>query len=364
MVDDRAVKALKSKDAAIRKRAITALAKSADRDALPYLAKVAKSDPDMALRALARKGGAYIQKHAPQDDYGYDDYDDDYSYRPQEEYSKSYSNAEKDGIDQALDLYTIGQYAQAKKALGEALKKDRQRVYDDAMRSAAAQIYGTDPDTAMKLLVESINTKSAKKRRMRFPIKLGMVSFLMILVIVGGALVTGYAFFQPWLGSDSQLDVFSYTGMDIASNKDDVAFLLSLRNLVDAINAGDINAINSTLGMLETFERDALSFSMYLIPGGVVVLLVVVLLGMAETPGPVFWLGCLGLVVMIGIGFWWFDQGVDALFELIYLVDASALPIPGDALVASGFDIGRTGIIIMGGGGVLGLLTSFFVERD
>ena len=46
----------------LRKKAIVALGKAGDKRALPALAQVYKSDPDSALRELARKAGRHIQK--------------------------------------------------------------------------------------------------------------------------------------------------------------------------------------------------------------------------------------------------------------------------------------------------------------
>ncbi|PJF27730.1 MAG: hypothetical protein CUN52_14110, partial [Phototrophicales bacterium] len=75
MIDPRIIQALSSSDADKRKKAVAYLAKSLDRDALPYLARVYKTDSDSEIRELAKKAVAYIQKNAPQvaDDDTYDD---------------------------------------------------------------------------------------------------------------------------------------------------------------------------------------------------------------------------------------------------------------------------------------------------
>lgn len=67
MVDSQLLRMLGSKDAAERKQAITALARSQDRAALPHLAKVYRSDPDPEIRELARKAGVYINKKSPKE---------------------------------------------------------------------------------------------------------------------------------------------------------------------------------------------------------------------------------------------------------------------------------------------------------
>jgi hypothetical protein len=67
MVDSQLLRMLGSKDASERKQAITTLARSQDRTALPHLAKVYRSDPDPEIRELARKAGVYINKKSPKE---------------------------------------------------------------------------------------------------------------------------------------------------------------------------------------------------------------------------------------------------------------------------------------------------------
>lgn len=49
-------------DPSVRKQAVMALGRSKDPAALPYLATVVRTDPDLELRELARKAGQYIQQ--------------------------------------------------------------------------------------------------------------------------------------------------------------------------------------------------------------------------------------------------------------------------------------------------------------
>ncbi len=56
---------LNNPDASQRKRGISAAAKTADRRYLKPLAQIYKTDPDPALRELAKKAGAYINKQQP-----------------------------------------------------------------------------------------------------------------------------------------------------------------------------------------------------------------------------------------------------------------------------------------------------------
>ncbi len=61
---DQYIPMLGNKDPEQRKKAIIALGKSGDKNALPLLARVHKTDPDPALRDLAMKAGKNIQKLA------------------------------------------------------------------------------------------------------------------------------------------------------------------------------------------------------------------------------------------------------------------------------------------------------------
>ena len=54
---------LQSSDPAQRREAIITLGKTRDSRAMPLLAKIYHSDPDPALRELARQAGQYIQTH-------------------------------------------------------------------------------------------------------------------------------------------------------------------------------------------------------------------------------------------------------------------------------------------------------------
>jgi hypothetical protein len=70
MLNKDIIRAASSPDSERRKQAIIALGRSKQHDALPHLSQLAQSDPQPDLRELARKGIAYIQKHAPQETYG------------------------------------------------------------------------------------------------------------------------------------------------------------------------------------------------------------------------------------------------------------------------------------------------------
>ena len=64
MIDD-LIEQLTHPDPQQRRKAVIALGKSKDPEALPALSKIYTSDPDYALRDLARKAGVYIREHMP-----------------------------------------------------------------------------------------------------------------------------------------------------------------------------------------------------------------------------------------------------------------------------------------------------------
>jgi hypothetical protein len=62
MVDQRILKALRSDNPEMRIKAIKAMAKSQEREAIPKLSQISKSDPDGDVREMAQKAEIYIRK--------------------------------------------------------------------------------------------------------------------------------------------------------------------------------------------------------------------------------------------------------------------------------------------------------------
>jgi HEAT repeat protein len=62
MLDTLLLKQLNDPDPSVRKKAVIALGKTQDQDALPYLATVYKKDRDPEIRQLAKKAGVYIKQ--------------------------------------------------------------------------------------------------------------------------------------------------------------------------------------------------------------------------------------------------------------------------------------------------------------
>jgi hypothetical protein len=221
MVDSQLLRMLGSKDAAERKKAITALARSQDRAALPHLAKVFRSDPDAELRELARKAGVYINKKAapppskpktspfysggtvPADDLddgpgvsdepvysrrdtgytsipgGYDsldDADDDLlddeamaggdTGRKTADTTRVSPGAEarsRELLEMAMSFHTRGEQAKVIKALTEAFKKNPKLVNDNYALNAASSMTGLPRSQVGAALMDGSLLRAARK---------------------------------------------------------------------------------------------------------------------------------------------------------------------------------------------------------
>lgn len=106
MIDDKLLRMLKNPNPDQRKKAITELAKTKNREALTHLANVYRSDSDPEIRELARKAGVYISKNTPQGGaakpknnsaaYAYDTDEDEYGDEEAYDYGAAYAD-EDDG---------------------------------------------------------------------------------------------------------------------------------------------------------------------------------------------------------------------------------------------------------------------------
>lgn len=225
MVDSRLIKMLESPNPAQRKQAVTALAKSKDRAALPYLAKIYKSDSDPEVKELARKAGLYIQQNSPSsstaaatpppasrsappaynrspiaepdedNDYLYapppsrntgqgsgtftplmdDDlrdpllYDDDEpeASAPSKPMSKPVSKGDEERarilFEQAMTLHTRGETDKALKSLAQAFMKNPNLRNDSYVMNAASSMTGMDRERTGQVLLDGSLLKATKK---------------------------------------------------------------------------------------------------------------------------------------------------------------------------------------------------------
>lgn len=193
MIDDKLIRQLNSPNVEQRKQAITAIAKTKDRDALSYLSNVFRSDADPEVRELARKAGIYINKNGVESSaavagggagdtrYAYDDPDEDEDGEYASAYeSDGYDNLYDDGEDedeeetsyedvkvtaldeerahglvqQALDIHMRGNNDKAIKYLGQAFAKNPNLKRDTYTLSLAATITGLAGSQAVDYIME------------------------------------------------------------------------------------------------------------------------------------------------------------------------------------------------------------------
>ena len=119
MVDAKLKKALQSDDPAMRKKAIAAIGKSLNYDALPLLANVFKTDPDDDVRQLAKKAGVYIRKNAVPDD-PFDDGDDRAVDPRQVAVSAVAEQRASAAVEQAMNASVSGRNDKARQLLQKA----------------------------------------------------------------------------------------------------------------------------------------------------------------------------------------------------------------------------------------------------
>lgn len=192
MIDPRIIKLLDSSSTETRIKAVKALAKTADPDALPYLAKVYREDQDASVREMARKGGLYIKQQAEAappvvegddddgygygdgDGYGYAEDDDDiygdddekpYDYGDEElpedtplpsdiKVSQANQDLAQSYLNQAMDWNVRGDDKKSVQFLQRALKANPRLVEDTYTVSLAASITGKPGKEAVRDLMQ------------------------------------------------------------------------------------------------------------------------------------------------------------------------------------------------------------------
>lgn len=276
MIDPRIIQLLDSPDVERRKKAVMALAKTKDREALPYLARVYKNDKDPEVRDLARKGGVYIKKHMEEatavqetsyDDggyayeeedyssggYGYDDdaaddrYDSRLRYYDEEEDVEEAETEEDDlpmpseihvtpadvsraqsYVDQAMDWNVRGNNEKAAQLLQRALRINPRLMHDSYTLSLAATVTGVGGDEAMRILgpsPEELRKRRGKSGSAASASTSGLQQAMALLVMIGAAVVLVGYFIMPWVdmtGLPTEVDGEVMTigeAMDIANEQ-------------------------------------------------------------------------------------------------------------------------------------------------
>ncbi|MCU0481137.1 MAG: HEAT repeat domain-containing protein [Anaerolineae bacterium] len=291
MIDPRILQALSSSDSDKRKKAVAYLAKSLDRDALPHLARVYKTDSDPEIRELAKKAGAYIQKNAPQasvmddeeeaDDESYsrynnlyadDDEDDEPVYTPSRrntymddddeiatdvnddiplpsniQVSAVAEERAKSFVEQAMDWNVRGNNNKAVEMLKKAFRTNPRLAYDSYTMGLAMNITGLSSDDTKRLL--SPSAKEMQKMGViekSAPKKLNAIQQFFALVIFIGATASLIGFFAlPWI----DFGWIPVEGADQALASGDLAGLGAL-----GVNV-DVNNLNTVGGSLSEVQK-------------------------------------------------------------------------------------------------------------
>lgn len=177
MIDDQLLELLESSNAETRKQAVKRLAQTKNRDALPYLADVYRNDDDPEVRDLARKGGIYIKRNAPEespaeslyeeDDYATEEVAPDSAPLPSEIYvSPAQQEKAQSLVQQALDVHMRGDNEKAAQLLNRALRANPHLMHDGYTTSLAATVTGMSGPQAIQMLAP---TNSELKKRKDTP---------------------------------------------------------------------------------------------------------------------------------------------------------------------------------------------------
>lgn len=329
MIEKRVLNALKSDDAEQRKKAIMRLAKSLDRDALPYLARVYKHDDDPQVREMARKGGVYIKKNAPKEEEAEPEADDEgytYSYslyedEPEEDEDEPEEDSMPEAdvkvgqvaqqraqafLNQAFDMEVAGNVSGAMKALQKALKTDPSLMKDYKTRNIAASVTGLDADRAVRELGPGSKTIQDESRNSS-----GLI-FTLVLILTGLLLVATFVL-SPWMDVDGgfQDDDASYSGLEVANNEEDIAFALAqVSAFRQAMESGNLSGLNTS------GQRDLISYLPYLTGAAGVIVIVLGFIAILTRGGSWYWLVSLIASVAAAAGLGWFFFAMNDFYDL------------------------------------------------
>ncbi len=145
----RYVRMLESSDPQQRRQAIIALGRSRDRAALTYLHRVYKSDPNEALRQLARQAGNHLQQNLSSAS------DDRYSTVPppsQKPVSERDRKKAKTLVDRAIDAQVRQNTQDVIALLAEAIQLDPSLERNSTVLGLLAGAFNTDAQTALHRL--------------------------------------------------------------------------------------------------------------------------------------------------------------------------------------------------------------------
>jgi len=320
-VDAKLEQALQSADPNIRKKAIAAIGKSLDYDALPVLANVYKNDADAEVREMARKAGVYIRKNATPDD-PFDDGDDNVVDPRQVTVSTVAQQRAQAFVEQGMNFSVSGRNDKARQVLQKAFTLNPALMMDDYVRSLAGQVTGLPPDAA----VQALGPGAEKVEVERSSSATTGIIFIVAMLVGGIMLLAG--FFLPWLSDEGG----DYSGYEIFTNVDQTAVMLSqVENIAQFLESGTFNAFPTS--------RNITSFSPVLVALAGAVQILAALMIIVGTARNWFWVQGLGFTFAAGAGLGWMYIVTDDLVGIAGFFFDDSFGAQVEAAVGSAFDL-------------------------
>lgn len=385
MADERILQALEKGNSDQRKKAVAALGRSLDPQALPILAKVYRNDPDEDVREMARKAGAYIRRN--KHNFTPEAAPDEPSPAPKAKAAPqptpepepaeprthplleldldtikvSGANAEraKAALDQAISYDMHDERSRAILALRKALELDPRLREDEYTRGLTLQIAGGAGEDEAIYRALTMDLEAARSAEGGGG---GGKSRLMALfMVIGGALMAA-GFLLPWLvfptGSaflfddpGAVIESPQYSGLDIFNNTDDVAVTLSQIAVFNDIMRGNFSMVN--------LSRNPVTYSPALTAAAGGLLLLFGVLGvLGGVSGRGFWLlGVVLALAAVAAPVWFYvtvNDFVSVLNDFLFGMDGVEL----SELTDTGFFVTVGGVALALLGALLGVLTS------
>lgn len=202
MIDQDLINQLQDTDPEIRKRAIRALAKTHDYQALEYLATVHRRDTDPDVRELAYKAGQYLRKNVTESDKQESIYTPSSAEQPsskQVEVTPMQRARAKGYVDQAMDWHVREDDAKASELLTKAFIANPNLMEDSYTVGIAENITNFRGKEAVRAVMRSARSPDdtsikGKGRASRFRANeitstdqtfIGGMIFLGVLLLVG-----------------------------------------------------------------------------------------------------------------------------------------------------------------------------------
>jgi hypothetical protein len=162
-VDKKLVKQLKDQDPQVRRKAIVALANSADPDAVAALADVARSDAEPKLRALAERAQNHIQEQQAKAEQAAAQPEAQLAELVQRPVTEKDIARAKSYMSESLDYYINKDLARASASALKALKANPNLKTDHYFLGMIGNIFNTSQDEALAMLLNTDQRKAFAK---------------------------------------------------------------------------------------------------------------------------------------------------------------------------------------------------------